>query len=274
MLDIIRKVHAHMPYDLLPRYLPMILEKKLNLEIYFSHYTLQSLDKNQCHKTAETLKDAGLKVTFHAPFMDLRPGALDDQIRKTSLDRIRQVFDLIPCFQPLKIVCHPSFDIRYYVNCDDLWLENSVGFWRQLIPLAKDGGTVIALENVYEREPGILRRLLATLNSDQVCFCFDTGHFNVFARESLKTWMDVLGPYIGHLHLHDNFGRFDEHLPPGNATFPFDEFFTALQALKVKPTITLEAHAPEHLWQSLANLQEMSLLDRLESATSEQAVEA
>ncbi len=264
MLDILRRVHAHMPYHLLPQYLPMILEKKLNLEIYFSHYALESLDKNQCIETAQTLKDAGLKVTFHAPFVDLRPGALDDQIRKTSLDRIRQVFDLTPYFQPLKIVCHPSFDDRYYVDCDDLWLENSVNFWRQLIPLAKDGGTIIALENVYEKEPHILRRLFEMLASDQVCFCFDTGHFNVFSYAPLKTWMEQMGRYIGHLHLHDNFGKFDEHLPVGAATFPFDQFFAALKALKVKPTITLEAHAQEHLWQSVANLQKMSLLDSLD----------
>lgn len=261
MPDILRRVHAHMPYQLLPGYLPVILEKKLNPEIYFSHYVLNELDKNKCVQIARTLQDAGLKVTFHAPFMDLRPGALDDQIQKTSLDRIRQVFDLIPYFQPLKIVCHPSHDHRYYVSCDDLWLENSAKFWKQLIPAARDGGAIIALENVYEREPQILRRLFETLNSDQVCFCFDTGHFNVFARAPLKTWLDQLGPYIGHLHLHDNFGQFDEHLPVNTATFPFAQFFQELKDLKVHPTVTLEAHKPEHLWQSAANLQIMSLWD-------------
>lgn len=261
MHDILRKVHAHMPYRLLPRYLPMILEKKLNLEIYFSHYVLQSLDQQKCSEEASMLRDAGLKVTFHAPFMDLRPGALDGTIRQASLDRIRQAFDLIPYFQPLKIVCHPSFDDRYYVTCDDLWLENSVNFWRQLIPLVKDTGTIIALENVYEKEPDILRRLLEMLASDQVCFCFDTGHFNVFSHTPLKTWMEQMGRYIGHLHLHDNFGKFDEHLPVGSATFPFDQFFMALKDLKVRPTVTLEAHAQEHLWQSAANLQKMSLFD-------------
>jgi len=263
MNNVVKRVHAHMPYHLIPGYLPMILEKKINLEIYFNHYALQSLDKDQCAETARVIMDAGLKVTFHAPFMDLRPGALDDTIRKTSLDRIRMVFDLIPYFQPLKIVCHPSFDDRYYVSCDDLWLENSVNFWRQLIPAAGDGGTIIALENVYEKEPRILRRLLEALDSEKVCFCFDTGHFNVFSRAPLKTWMEELGLYIGHLHLHDNFGKFDEHLPVGTATFPFDQLFTALEALKVKPTITMEAHSQEHLWQAMANLQKMSLLDRL-----------
>ena len=263
MLQIIRKVHVHMPYSLLPQHLPMVLEKKLNPEIYFSHVALQSLDKNQCAGVARALGDAGLKVTFHAPFMDLRPGALDDKIRQASLDRIRQVFDLIPLFQPLKIICHPSFDHRYYVSCDDLWLENSVCFWRQLIPQAEDGGAIIALENVYEREPGILRRLLEALNSNGVCFCFDTGHFNVFARAPLEDWMEQLGRFIGHLHLHDNFGKFDEHLPVGNATFPFERFFAALKDLNVRPTITLEAHAQEHLWQSLENLQKTSYLDGL-----------
>ena len=37
----------------------------------------------------------------------------------------------------------------------------------------------------------------------------------------------------------------------------------ALEALKVKPTITMEAHSQEHLWQAMTNLQKMSLLDRL-----------
>ncbi len=255
-----------MPYTLLHRYMPMILEKKLNPEIYFSHYALQSLDKAQCIQTAQTLKDAGLKVTFHAPFMDLRPGALDDTIQKTSLERIRQAFDLAQYFQPLKIACHPSFDNRYYVNCDDLWLENSVRFWRQLIPIAEDAGSIIALENVYEKEPRILKRLLEALASEQVCFCFDTGHFNVFACVSLKLWMEELGRYIGHLHLHDNFGKFDEHLPVGTATFPFKQLFATLKSLKVTPTITLEAHKPEHLWQSLDNLRKTTLWDDGEQA--------
>lgn len=253
-----------MPYPLLPRYLPMILEKKLNLELYFSHVALRSLDQNECRRTAAKLQDAGLKVTFHAPFVDLRPGALDERIRQVSMDRMEQAFDLAPIFHPLKIVCHPSFDERYYVTCDDLWLENSVRFWRKLLAVAHDAGTVLALENVYEKEPGILRRLLEMLSSDDVCFCFDTGHFNAFARAPLADWIEQMGRYIGHLHLHDNFGILDEHLPVGDASFPFAPFFDAIRDLKVKPTITLEAHSQEHLWRTLSNLQKMRLLDKLD----------
>jgi sugar phosphate isomerase/epimerase len=261
MQDILSKIHAHMPFHLLPKYLDMILQRKLNLEIYFSHYALNNLDKTKGRETAKLIAGNGLKVTFHAPFMDLRPGALDDKIRQASLDRIKEVFDLTPYFHPLKIVCHASFDERYYVFGDDLWLENSVKTWTELITLAKDAKTIIALENVYEKDPHVLRRLLDALSSDNICFCFDTGHFNVFSYTPLKIWMQELGKYLGHLHLHDNYGKTDEHLPIGCGTFPFAGLFQTIRAIGAKPTMTLEAHNQDALWESMNNIKSMNLLD-------------
>lgn len=263
MQNTISQVHAHMPYHLLPKYLEMILDRKLNLEIYFHHWALENLDKSKCMEMAGGLLDAGLKITFHAPFMDLCPGALDDQIRRASVDRIKQVFDLAPYFRPLKITCHASFDVRYYVSVDELWLENSVKTWRELIYLAEDHHTVIALENVYERDPDVLRRLFEILSSDRICFCFDTGHFNVFSLVSLHVWLEDLGRYLGHLHLHDNFGSKDEHLPVGSGTFPFAELCDFLKAKAIKPTATLEAHNQSNLWQSMENIESLGLMKYL-----------
>lgn len=260
MCDIVSCVHAHMPYHLLPKHLEMILQRKLNLEIYFHHWVLNDLDDAKCAETAKMLADAGLKITFHAPFMDLRPGALDDKIRQTSVDRIKQVFELAPYFHPLKIVCHASFDEHYYVFADDLWLENSVKTWTELIALAEDVDTTIALENVYEKSPDILQRLFDVLSSPRIGFCFDTGHFNVFSHEPLSVWLRALGKHVGHLHLHDNFGKRDEHLPVGSGTFPFTELFKTLKSMKAKPTVTLEAHNPKNLSRSLENIKNMELL--------------
>jgi len=264
MQDIVKRVHAHMPYHLLPTYLEMIVQQKLNLEIYFNHHSVQNLDKKECAEKAKILADAGLKVTFHSPFMDLRPGALDDKIRQTSIDRIKQVFEIVPYFHPLKVVCHPSFDDRYYTSGDDLWLENSVQSWTQIAALAGDTGTILALENVYEKEPSILRRLFELLPADHVRFCFDTGHFNVFSYAPLDVWIAEMGKYIGHLHIHDNLGRIDEHLPVGCGTFPFTRFFETLRDIKVKPTVTLEAHSQEGLFQSINNIKDMALLNFLD----------
>ena len=259
MQDILKKVYVHIPFDLLPSFQEMVLREKMNLEIYFSHTALDTLDSVKCRQTAKLLTDAGIRFTIHAPFMDLRPGALDDKIRRASIDRLKQVFDLVPYFQPLRIVCHPSYDSHYYVSCDDEWLEASTATWLELISSIRETESIVALENVYEREPSILRRLFEHINSDRICFCFDTGHFNVFSRTPLGLWLAELGKYLGHLHLHDNHGRFDEHLPVGNGNFPFAELFQTLQDIKAQPLVTLEAHAQADLWQSLGNIKKMDI---------------
>jgi sugar phosphate isomerase/epimerase len=83
----------------------------------------------------------------------------------------------------------------------------------------------------------------------------------VFSYTPLNIWLQELGKYLGHLHLHDNRGRMDEHLPVGCGTFPFAELFQTLQAIKAKPSMTLEAHDQADLWQSLNNVKNMNPLD-------------
>lgn len=261
MQEVISKIQMHIPYHLWPQHQADIIGNKLNPEIYFSQYALKDIDMEKCRETARLIRNAGLKVTFHAPFMDLRPGALDDKIRRVSVDRMKQAIDLAQYFHPIRIVCHPMFDDRYYVDCDDLWLEASVKSWTELIDLAKAHNTILSLENVYDKEPRLLRRLFEALASDCVCFCLDTGHFNAFSYTPLKVWLKELGKYLGQLHLHDNFGERDEHLAVGKGTFPFEELFAWLRKNKKKPVFTLEAHDQKELWKSIGNIKKEGYLD-------------
>ncbi len=264
MRDIVKKVQIHMPFHMLQdRYLQMVLKERINPEISFNHETLDRFRPDDYRKVAATLLDAGLAITIHAPFMDLRPGALDPKVRRATTDRLQQVFDLAPYFRPRSIVCHPSFDERYYVSTEAQWLENSIAVWRPFLAMAKEMGTIIALENVYETDPELLKELLCSLRSPHICFCFDTGHFNAFAKAPLEDWINQLGPLTGQLHLHDNHGITDEHLPPGEGNFPFRDLLRKLKEMGKKPIITLEAHSEKHLRQSLKNIKTMKLLTEL-----------
>lgn len=261
MQDILKKVQIHMPFHMLrDRYLPMVLKERINPEISFNHETLDRFRPDDYRKVAAALLDAGLTTTIHAPFMDLRPGALDPKIRRATAGRLRQVFDLAPAFRPRSIVCHPSFDGRYYVSTEAQWLENSIATWQSFLALAEEMDTLIALENVYETDPRLLKELLCSLSSPRICFCFDTGHFNAFAEAPLGDWISQLGPVTGQLHLHDNHGIADEHLPPGEGNFPFGDLLQKLRDLGRQPIITLEAHSERHLWRSLENIKTMKLL--------------
>jgi sugar phosphate isomerase/epimerase len=261
MQEILKKVQIHMPFHMLwDKYLPMVLKERINPEIGFNHESLDRFHPADFKKIADVLVGAGLRTTIHAPFMDLRPGALDPKIRQVTVDRIRQVFDLAPAFRPRSIVFHPSFDERYYVSTEALWLENSIATWQYFLPLAEEMDTLIALENVYETDPKPLKALLASIDSPTICFCFDTGHFNAFARSPLNDWIRELGLLTGQLHLHDNHGITDEHLPLGEGNFPFHDLLQQLTEMGKKPIITLEAHSEKHLWQTLENIRTMKLL--------------
>jgi sugar phosphate isomerase/epimerase len=238
----------------------MVIRERINPEISFNYDSLDRFDRKDFLEVAARLLDESLKVTFHAPFMDLRPGAIDPKVRQITMERLKQVFDLAHFFRPMSVVCHPSFDHRYYVSSEALWLENSIDTWGKILTMANESNTMIALENVYESDPHHLNLLLQALSSPRICFCFDTGHFNVFSRTPMGAWMEKLGSRIGHIHLHDNGGTFDEHLPVGQGNFPFYEFFEMLHEHSQDPIITLESHTEKDLWQTIENIKTMKLL--------------
>jgi len=262
MREILQKIQVHVPYYLLrEKMLPRVLREGINPEIGFNHRVLDRFQEADFRETAGRLADAGLSVTFHAPFMDLRPGAIDPRIRQVSLDRLKQVFDLIPWFRARSVVCHASFDEKYYSSIEEQWLENSLVTWRTLLECIQGTETIIALENVYERTPEPLKRLLNALDSPQVRFCLDTGHVNAFGGAPLGLWIETLGDLLGEIHIHDNHGTADEHLPVGEGSFPFRELFAMIRERKFKPILTVESHSEKDLQRMLESLQAMKLLE-------------
>jgi sugar phosphate isomerase/epimerase len=263
MQEVFSKVQVHMPFHRLrDGLLERVLSERINLEISFTQPVLDSGARDDFRRVADVLREAELTITFHAPFMDLRPGALDPKIRQATGERLRQVFDLVPFFHPRSIVCHPSFDERYYVSADQQWLENSIATWTPFLALAEELDTRIAFENVYETAPRQLKMLLDAFPSPRACLCFDAGHFNVFARATLPDWLETLGSRIGQLHLHDNNGVTDEHLPVGEGNFPFAELFQFIRTRNINPIMTLEAHSEENLGRTVKNIRTMGLLER------------
>ena len=112
------------------------------------------------------------------------------------------------------------------------------------------------LENVYEDGPDDIEIFFKHLVHQNVGFCLDTGHQAAFGNVPLEAWLDSLGLYLGQIHLHDNDGRYDDHLALGHGNINFQPLFDHLKTRK-KPllAITLEPHKEEDLWPSLEYLE-------------------
>lgn len=151
-------------------------------------------------------RDAALRLSVHAPLEadPLRPGSareLDDALRlaidlgagllNVHFSDPRRVEDLATALAPLVGRCAVS-------------------------------GVRLAVENVPATSPEDFNRLFALLprigaNGPAVGMCLDIGHANLHAttRNDYIGYIDRLRPEVPivHLHLHENHGDADSHLP-------------------------------------------------------------
>jgi sugar phosphate isomerase/epimerase len=241
----------HVPFDQIGQRIGFILSGKFNLEIYFGAEVLDSLSDDYLRKVRESL-DYKPRLTFHAPFLDLSPGAVDSLIRNVTIKRFEQTLRAAEILKPIAVVCHSGYEKWKYALDVNFWLERSLETWKPLNELFRKAGCKIAIENIFEDEPSNLRLLMEAMGSDNFGICFDTGHCNLFTSVSLDRWIDELGPYIIELHLHDNNKSADQHYPPGDGTFDFDRLFSRLG--KRDLIYTLEAHTPEHVLTGVERL--------------------
>ena len=243
--------HVHVPYDSLDKYLSFINKEKLNLEIYFGSRGFDSLTKYDMIDLKNKL-DYDPQLTIHGPFMDLSPGAVDLKVREVTNQRFSDVLDISEVLKPKVIVFHSGYDKWKYDSRVDIWLEGSLETWRPVNERALDLGIKIAIENIFEDEPGHLALLAKEMGSDNFGLCFDTGHFNLFSKVPLREWISIIKPYVLELHIHDNSRTADEHLAIGDGDFDFTTLFKELAGIDC--VYTIEAHTIQDVKKSLKRI--------------------
>lgn len=231
------------------------LEHALNPEIAFDAETLDGTAPASFARMAGAIREAGLRVSFHGPFVDLSAGSSDPAVRAVAARRYEQLLALVPLFRPVTVVAHAGYDWRRYGYFQPLWLEHSLRFWGEIAARLSPLGGRLVLENVFERGPGEMAELFARLAERDVGLCLDCGHAVAFGEEPLLNWVERLGPFVAELHLHDNGGERDEHLPVGRGGIDFGPTLERLFAMHPEPPlVTLEIHRRDELWESLAGL--------------------
>ncbi|HHP7234169.1 MAG TPA: sugar phosphate isomerase/epimerase family protein [Desulfobacterales bacterium] len=254
---IVRRVQVNIPFTMLwDRYADVFIGNRLNPEIGIDAAALDRFSRRDFAAMADRLRENQVAVTLHGPFIDLSAGSVDPQIRRVTAARLGQVLELVPLFRPRTIVCHAGYDRRRYGFLQKAWLEHSIATWSEFGAALYDRGCRLMLENVYEEIPEEIAVLLEALAESHVGFCLDSGHQNAFSKAPLSRWLDVLGPTVGQLHLHDNRGARDEHTALGTGNIDFPMLLKHLRRIHpTPPVVTLEPHAEDSLRPSLNYLE-------------------
>jgi len=246
---------AHIPWAQAKTCLEPVLAMGLIPEIAIKGPELDEPVAGQIQWVAGLLAKAGFRPRIHAPFFDLNPGALDPLIRQATRQRLEQTLEFADRLHANLVIIHPGVDKWRYPRLEHVWLSLAQDFLPPLVERARSVGCRLAIENIYEESPDTLVKLVDGIGSDSFGHCFDAGHWHLFGRRPMAEWLRSVASKLFHLHLHDNHGRADEHLPVGEGTIDFTPLREHLKTAATTPSLTLEAHSPEHLQRSLQRVQ-------------------
>lgn len=175
--------------------------------------------------------------TFHAPFNELFPCAIDPKARELARMRYRQAIALAQGYGAGKVVIHGGYNPMIYYPC--WYREQSVDFWRDFVQeLPKN--MEICLENVLEEEPEMLLDILKAVNHPRLRLCLDVGHVNAYSHIPAEDWLRTCAPWITHFHIHNNDGTRDAHSDVMVGTIPMEELLSLADSLCLEATYTLE----------------------------------
>ena len=179
-------------------------------------------------------------LSLHGPFKELFPSSMDRQVQQLAHRRFAQALQLGKELGCNLVVVHSCYNpLLNYPGYADHWLENSIRFWEGFLPLCQREKITLALENIWDPHPEVINRLLGTFDNAIFRACLDTGHAHLTSKLTLERWIRLLGRHLAHMHIHDNCGKDDAHLPPGCGRIDF----SGLHLLQDNPEIVLVSEA-------------------------------
>ena len=163
------------------------------------------------------------RVSVHGPLGNASLASINPGIWRESVRQYLAAVELAHDIDAAVLVVHPGDlrDARFFPEFTRL-SEEAIG---QLARRAEALGVVLAVENCGTYHAGVdrsaadLASLIKSAASRQVRMCLDVGHAAV--NTNLEELVRLLRNDVVHLHVHDNHGQRDEHLPIGRGAIDF-----------------------------------------------------
>ncbi|MBP9988321.1 MAG: sugar phosphate isomerase/epimerase [Ruminococcus sp.] len=198
-------------------------------------------------------RDSSFLKSYHGAFIDVNPGSSDSAIQKYSKEKYEEsCVKALDCGAENVIfhsTCFPFLRGTYI----DMWADRCSEFYYYLAQ--KYSKLNIFIENSIDINPEPIKRIVDTVACKNVGVCLDIGHIN-YSSASQDEWFDALGDRTGYLHLSDNMGVYDDHLPIGDGTVDWNEVCNLTKYLPANIPVTLEVGNVNNIEKSLRFMKE------------------
>lgn len=183
--------------------------------------------------------------SFHAPFADdIDISSPNRAAREHAEAEILRAADAAALLGVHYFVLHPGPENSEIPAPAErvLRIENTCSVLERVAAHCAKAGIQCVLENKLPHlmfgQSADLLWILACLTGNRVGACLDTGHAHLAG--DLHPLIHKMAPYLRLLHVHDNKGRGDEHLPPGDGRIDWTTLLRELAGVRFAGALILE----------------------------------
>ena len=219
---------------------------ELSMDAPQAHYTQVRKVGDEMKKTLATYS---MGLIGHLPcFVYLAD--LTDSIRQASLTEVLHSLEVASELNMPKAVLHPGLITGLGVFVMETALTHALRSLDKIVTKADKLGIHLCLENMFPKyhsffEPGHFSKIFDMYPN--LSLALDIGHANIDCQDGGRAlnFIRQFGHRIGHLHISDNHGKKDDHLPIGEGAIRFPEIVSALKQSDYNDTVTLEVFSED-----------------------------
>lgn len=218
----------------------------------------QDLAPAERRELRDRLAKGNLWCTVHVPIYGINLASPVPSLAAASLGEVLKAVDLAADVGAELVVIHPGHVDPDFLSLDgerDRAVERFRFALEVILARAQRRGVGVAVENKQRSRGWDMIHTAAEHRSVLDRFptlgaCLDFGHLHTMGGEP-ASHVDALGERLVHVHLHDNRGAQDEHLPLGMGTVPWRAALAALAGQGYGGRIVLEIPDPHGARESV-----------------------
>ena len=173
------------------------------------------------NEVKELLETTSLKISIHGPYSDIKLAAFDLGTRKHAVKTFLDIIEICGKLGIGPVTVHPGVigPIQYWDS--DRVPKLTRLFLEELAKEARNSSVLIALENMPNMRFTTCQtaeEMKRMMNGLDIGMCLDVGHAHT--TNQMAEMMALKDKFIN-VHVHDNMGDRDAHLPLGQGTIDF-----------------------------------------------------
>lgn len=228
-------------------------EKIKNWEIIDEGY--HRLDRRKIRFLKNLASTRNLSFTVHAPFSSINLAEANQTLRNKFLLFMKKSLENAYSLEAEIWVIHPGRLTPFTYFFPEVAWKAQINSFKRFLKEAEGLGVKVVIENMVGKYSLFKTlddwlRIVREIEED-VGLCLDVGHAHLTG--DLDVFLTKT-PQIQHLHIHDNKGLEDSHLPAFEGNINWKKVFKHLKKVNYDGWVVVENYTLNHALKTLKNL--------------------